>query len=1017
MLVRGGASLTASVDGTIVIPVSGSAGFTWSANPSGSTKHAVGPVSMALGTVSFTLGHGEPIAFAVYSDDDQSLDFYKRFDIPETGDTFEGKAVTDVYTGFEEDRYIPSHGNGGQNWLPDATNSTPWFSHHLDVATVSIIDGGIRPKYLNCWFQNFQKCKTFDLNKLDMSSCSSLYTALSYCTSATDISVSSWNVSQVDDFTHTFLCCESLETLDLNGWNTSSAKIFHSTFNGCSKLKSLLIGSAWNFSHVWQCRYMFSRCTDLTIDCSEWDVSGINPGNPGGLENSWHFYFNYDAPGVILPKPWQPTAFAVFSTDDESLDFYKREFNDLPEAGDTFEGKIVTEVYTGFENTNFSIQTSDDKTAHDWTCNALPWWNRRDSVKTATVVDTGITPISICGWFMRMSNLTTADLSNLDCCNTYTAWCAFLRSTSLTSLKSPKNFNPIDLSDFVYNCTNLKDLDTSTWNMGRCQNIGWAFSGCYSLETLPGAESWNTSSLNYTNGAFAYCNLLKLDCSDWKVQVNADHKEFNHESPGVILPKPWQPTAFAVFSADDGSLDFYKREFKDMPKVDDTFEGKTVTEVYTGFENASYVASDYDPKLDNWETMTPNTPWFGVRGNVSSVKVVDSGISPRSLRLYFYGFENLKIADLSLLDTSKLTSLYATFCCDNSIESIKLPGFFSTLTDCEGTFASCSALTALEIEPSDFSGVNTFFHMFMDAKKLWFDCSSWNVNEPARHNGMNQGANGITLPKAWQAGAFAIYSADDGSLDFYKRVNCELPVAGSTFNGKTVTSVYTGFETQRFVDTSNNHGDWTSQQPDTPWWGRRLEILSAKVVDTGIKPSSVDYWFYGMENLKTVDVANLDTSSCEDFKMTFGHCGQIETIDLSAWSTASLDNLNGTFLCCLSLSTLDIDWWNTSKVVSFHCLMFDCKEMSSAKMQKVVDNLSVTECANDLGYLFNGCEKLTTIDLSSWNISNVTNYIYMFFACHNLTLDCSNWNVRQDSEHGYFNSYAPSVIPPTKKWQ
>ena len=64
-------------------------------------------------------------------------------------------------------------------------------------------------------------------------------------------------------------------------------------------------------------------------------------------------------------------AFAVYSADDGSLNFYKR--MDVPEVGDTFEDKIVTEVYTGFENTHFSIQTSDDSMAHDWTCNALPW--------------------------------------------------------------------------------------------------------------------------------------------------------------------------------------------------------------------------------------------------------------------------------------------------------------------------------------------------------------------------------------------------------------------------------------------------------------------------------------------------------------------------------------------------------------------------------------------------------------------------------------------------------------------
>lgn len=210
---------------------------------------------------------------------------------------------------------------------------------------------------------------------------------------------------------------------------------------------------------------------------------------------------------------------------------------------------------------------------------------------------------------------------------------------------------------------------------------------------------------------------------------------------------PVHGTAFAVYSEDDHSLMFYKRS--GLPKVGDMFNSRRVTQVYTGFEDASY-EDDYDPELDNWATMTTNAPWFGVRDNVSSVKVVDSGISPRSLRLYFYGFKNLKTADLSLFDTSRLTSLYATFCCDYSVESIKLPGFFSALTDCEGTFAACSTLTALEIGPSDFSGVTTFYHMFLNAWELSFDCSSWNVTESAPHRGINQGAAGVTLPKAWQ---------------------------------------------------------------------------------------------------------------------------------------------------------------------------------------------------------------------------------------------------------------------------
>lgn len=45
--------------------------------------------------------HG--IAFAVYSEDDHSLMFYKRRGVPRVGDMLNSRRVTAVYTGFEMD--------------------------------------------------------------------------------------------------------------------------------------------------------------------------------------------------------------------------------------------------------------------------------------------------------------------------------------------------------------------------------------------------------------------------------------------------------------------------------------------------------------------------------------------------------------------------------------------------------------------------------------------------------------------------------------------------------------------------------------------------------------------------------------------------------------------------------------------------------------------------------------------------------------------------------------------------
>lgn len=246
---------------------------------------------------------------------------------------------------------------------------------------------------------------------------------------------------------------------------------------------------------------------------------------------------NFFSP-VDLPDPNKGTAFAVYSDDDNSLMFYKR--RGVPKVGDMFNDRRVAEVYTGFETARYSVHATNDTEAYDWTCESLPWWKRRTLIQSVDVVDAGISPSSICGWFMRMSALKTADLSNLDCSRVDTAWCAFLHCPSLVTLKSPKYFHPIDLRDFVYRCVNLKELDASDWDLSRCRLISWAFANCSSLKVIHGTENWNVKALEDADGAFAYSPSLKLDCSCWEVDDTASRKEVNTFSPGVILPKAWQ---------------------------------------------------------------------------------------------------------------------------------------------------------------------------------------------------------------------------------------------------------------------------------------------------------------------------------------------------------------------------------------------------------------------------------------------------------------------------------------------
>ena len=55
-------------------------------------------------------------AFAIYSETDNSLNFYKRDTTPVIGDTFNDRVVTKIYTDFETVAYTDSN---HPNWQKD----------------------------------------------------------------------------------------------------------------------------------------------------------------------------------------------------------------------------------------------------------------------------------------------------------------------------------------------------------------------------------------------------------------------------------------------------------------------------------------------------------------------------------------------------------------------------------------------------------------------------------------------------------------------------------------------------------------------------------------------------------------------------------------------------------------------------------------------------------------------------------------------------------------------------------
>ena len=205
------------------------------------------------------------------------------------------------------------------------------------------------------------------------------------------------------------------------------------------------------------------------------------------------------------------------------------------------------------------------------------------------------------------------------------------------------------------------------------------------------------------------------------------------------IPDPNNGTAFAVYSADDHSLMFYKR--KGLPKVGGMFNYRRVTAVYTGFETASYGPLSSDDYI----------PWAAVAHKVLSAKVIDCGIAPVSIAHWFDYFYSIRVCDLEKLISRNIQSMDGTFYYNSALTSLVLPtSNFDSLCDTYAAFESCDSLTDFDISGFNLAHVLRAANTFIYCRSLHLDCSDWDAPKGADRTDFNKNAPGVTLPKAWK---------------------------------------------------------------------------------------------------------------------------------------------------------------------------------------------------------------------------------------------------------------------------
>ena len=151
------------------------------------------------------------VAFAMYSEDDNSLSFYKRYseEVPFKSDgQFDGKTISALFC---------AHDYGG---VEEYSGDRPWADYASSIKKVIIVDDGIRPKSTSGWFRGMRNLTSIDVRKLDTSRDTDMYCMFQSC---------------------------PVRTLDLSSFDTSRATEMGGMLD-CPNLRWLKLGDKFSFN-------------------------------------------------------------------------------------------------------------------------------------------------------------------------------------------------------------------------------------------------------------------------------------------------------------------------------------------------------------------------------------------------------------------------------------------------------------------------------------------------------------------------------------------------------------------------------------------------------------------------------------------------------------------------------------------------------------------------------------------------------------------------------------------------
>ena len=351
----------------------------------------------------------------------------------------------------------------------------------------------------------------------------------------------------------------------------------------------------------------------------------------------------------------------------------------------------------------------------------------------------------------------------------------------------------------------------------------------------------------------------------------------------------------------------------------------------------------------------------------------------------FSDCSTLSSLDLSNFNTAIVTNMSYMFNGCSALSSLDLSNFNTAIvTNMSYMFSDCSTLSSLDLSNFNTAIVSDMSLMFGSCSTLSsLDLSNFYTKEVRDMSYMFSRCSALTT--IYASDKFVTSKVQSGISMFSACKNLK----GTILNYKDSKTDHTyancgtnGYFTPVFEYAEFDKGTGTLTFRRGLSKPKGAYALNVEASDPG--------WLTHKDEIKEVvfDASFADARPTSCYKW-FWYCTNLATIEgIENLNTENVTNMGVMFCGCQKLSSLDLTNFNTGNVTNMSGMFGYCYGLTSLDLTSF-NTANVT----DMGQMFVACNGLASLDLTSFNTANVMNMGHMFWGCNGLTsLDLTSFN-------------------------